>query len=204
MPKPLSILLKILLVVIFPPSIVFLIVYEILKPSIKFASQEKETFSNLVNNPNEENARAYVELMQKKPKITFLPDDNPNSWAVLREKWQIINHSNKISSGLKKEILNILIARGLYVNNSNIVNNYSGHDDFSTGDDEMLRRQNEWAMEEARKAATPFDHGGYVQGDGFNPSDTMAADAQRQQQAEQMNHMNDMNNMNNMGGMGMF
>ena len=107
MPKALSILLKILLVIIFPPVIIFLIVYEILKPSIKFASREKETFSNLVNNPNEENARAYVELMEKKPKITFLPDDNPNSWAVLREKWQIINHSNKISSGLKKEILNI-------------------------------------------------------------------------------------------------
>lgn len=57
--------------------------------------------------------------------------------------------------------------------------------------DEMQRQQNEWAAEEARKAVTPFDHGGYMQGDGFNPSDTMAADAQRQ--------MDNMNNMNNMG-----
>ena len=57
--------------------------------------------------------------------------------------------------------------------------------------EEMQRQQNEWAAEEARKAVTPFDHGGYMQGDGFNPSDTMAADAQRQ--------MDNMNNMNNMG-----
>lgn len=57
--------------------------------------------------------------------------------------------------------------------------------------EEMQRQQSEWTAEEARRATTPFDHGGYVQGDGFNPSDTMAADAQRQ--------MDNMNNMNNMG-----
>ena len=62
---------------------------------------------------------------------------------------------------------------------------------------QMNTQFNDWASEEARKAVTPFDHGGYVQGYGFNPSDTMAGDAQRQ-----MN--NDMNNMGNMGNMGMF
>ena len=60
--------------------------------------------------------------------------------------------------------------------------------------EEMQRLQNEWAMQEAIKSVTPFDMGGYVQGDGFNPSDTMAADFQRDQ-------MNSMNDMNNMGGM---
>lgn len=59
--------------------------------------------------------------------------------------------------------------------------------------DEMNRQQMEWAMEECRKAGTPFDQGGYMQGYGFNPSDTMAADMQHQ--------MDSMNNMNNMGGM---
>ena len=57
--------------------------------------------------------------------------------------------------------------------------------------DETIRQFNDFAMEEARKSVTPFDHGGYVQGDGFNPSDTMAADAQRQ-----MDNLNQMNNMN--------
>lgn len=42
-------------------------------------------------------------------------------------------------------------------------------------------------QQEALKAVTPFDHGGYVQGPGFNPSDTMAHD----QMNQQMNSMND-------------
>ena len=181
-------IVKILLSIIFPPIIPFWVILwalrKFLSPMIDFSKKENAAFSALVNNPNEANARAYIELYNNKPAATFLPDDNPNSWAVLREKWQIINHSSKIPSGMKKEIFGILTSRGLYVNNSNIINNFSG-------DDEMQRQQNEWAAEEARKAVTPFDHGGYMQGDGFNPSDTMAADAQRQ--------MDNMNNMNNMG-----
>lgn len=31
-----------------------------------------------------------------------------------------------------------------------------------------------WAMDESMKSVTAFDHGVYVQGPGFNPSDTMA------------------------------
>lgn len=59
---------------------------------------------------------------------------------------------------------------------------------------EQNRQFMEWSMNEARKAVTPFDHGGYVMGDGFNPSDTMAADMDRQ--AQEMNNINNMNNMN--------
>lgn len=40
------------------------------------------------------------------------------------------------------------------------------------------------AMNEAMRSVTPFDHGGYVQGYGFNPSDTMAQDS-----FNQMNNM---------------
>lgn len=51
------------------------------------------------------------------------------------------------------------------------------------------------AMDEAMKAVTPADFGGYVQGDGLNPSDTAAADAQRQmnEMQQQMNNMSMMN-----------
>lgn len=70
--------------------------------------------------------------------------------------------------------------------------------DFTMEESRRAMEESRWAMEESLKSVTPFDFGGYVQGDGFNPSDTMAADAQRQE-------MNDMNNhMNDMGGMGMF
>lgn len=73
--------------------------------------------------------------------------------------------------------------------------------------DEMNRQFNQQAMDftmdEARKAATPFDHGGYQQGYGINPSDTMAADMNTMMNNDMNNMMNnDMNNMNNMGGMG--
>lgn len=54
--------------------------------------------------------------------------------------------------------------------------------------DEFNRQAMEQTMNEGWKSVTPFDHGGYVQGAGFNPSDTAAQ------------QMNDMNNMN----MGMF
>lgn len=60
--------------------------------------------------------------------------------------------------------------------------------DFNHMQQEIDRQHSEWAMEECRKTGTPFDMGGYMQGDGFNPSDTAAADAMR----DQMNQMNNM------------
>ncbi len=76
-------------------------------------------------------------------------------------------------------------------------NNMQMHDDFNRQmmeetnrqmNQQMMDEMNRRSMEESMKAVTPFDHGGYVQGPGFNPSDTAAQ------------QMNDMNNMN----MGMF
>ena len=85
-------------------------------------------------------------------------------------------------------LINNLIknARGLLTNNIT-------HNNFSLDfmQQEINRQHMEWAMEESRKSVTPFDMGGYLRGDGFNPSDTMAADAFR----DQMNQMNNMNNM---------
>ena len=63
---------------------------------------------------------------------------------------------------------------------------------------EIMQQQMELTAQEAMKAGTPFDMGGYMHGEGFNPSDTMAADAMHQ------NDFNNMNDMNNMGGMDMF
>lgn len=50
---------------------------------------------------------------------------------------------------------------------------------------DQFQNFSQWAMDESLKAVTPFDHGGYVQGPGFNPSDTFAHDS--------MNHMDHMN-----------
>lgn len=50
------------------------------------------------------------------------------------------------------------------------------------------QRALELGMHESLKGVTPFDHGGYVQGPGFNPSDTLAHDMQQHQMHQQMNH----------------
>ncbi len=68
-------------------------------------------------------------------------------------------------------------------------NSHQMQDEFNRQTQQQMQDEfNRQAMEESIKAVTPFDHGGYVQGAGFNPSDTAAQ------------QMNDMNNMN----MGMF
>ena len=76
-----------------------------------------------------------------------------------------------------------------YNNHNNMQMHQQMHDDFNRQmNQQMIDEMNRHAMEESIKSVTPFDHGGYVQGPGFNPSDTAAQ------------QMNDMNNMN----MGMF
>ena len=77
--------------------------------------------------------------------------------------------------------------------NRNTYNHFNAHEEFNRQmqqqmNDEFNRQSMEHAMNESWKSVTPFDHGGYIQGPGFNPSDTAAQ------------QMNDMNNMN----MGMF
>lgn len=53
-------------------------------------------------------------------------------------------------------------------------NNYSNFNDDSLRiQQEMFDRE---LMEFSIKSVTPFDHGGFVQGEGFNPSDTMASE----------------------------
>lgn len=48
---------------------------------------------------------------------------------------------------------------------------------FNDLNDAQFSRFTDWAMSESLKSVTPFDHGGYVQGYGFNPSDTMMQDS---------------------------
>ena len=98
------------------------------RDAFNFAEKEHEVFSRLVNYPSEANAREYIELRRNKPSFTLAPDNNPNAWAVLKEKWQLINHSDQIPTHLKKEILDILISKGLYLSNSKVIDNYKNSD----------------------------------------------------------------------------
>lgn len=61
----------------------------------------------------------------------------------------------------------------------------------------MIQQQqfNDFVTMEAFKSITPFDHDGYLQGNGFNPSDTMAFNSFNQMNNMQMEQSNQMNNM---------
>ena len=124
MNKGIPLWIKVVLTIIFPPLIIFWIILYLLGPSIRYASNENKLFAELVNNPSKEKAEEYIALTHTKPVLSFLPDNNPSSWAILREKWQIINHSNKVPTQMKKEIFEYLVSRCLYVSNSKIVDNY--------------------------------------------------------------------------------
>lgn len=89
--------------------------------------------------------------------------------------------SMKVINGLR--FINIFANRFMLVFVFMIIINMVFSSAFKFGDS---------SMSEAMKSITPFDHGGYVMGDGFNPSDTMA----NQSHMDSMNSANDMNHMN--------
>lgn len=195
----------------FPVGLLF---FFLLVPMWKSGIETGDSVGAVINNPTEENLLILMERLEKSD-----IDNHPDTWQTVRGLWNVVNRSNQITTPTKEKFIAQLIAKGLYISNTNVIDNYgkpynrknntnrnrqsdmgvNNQANYNPDDDflqeEILRQQNEWAMEEACKSVTPFDMGGYVQGDGFNPSDTMATDAQR----EQMNQMNDMNNMNNMG-----
>ena len=148
-------------------------------------NEMKAVWKKIMVAPNETLVNQFMEMVKK----YGLPN-HPKAWNQVRGVWFVVNDCPNISTAKKTEFRNFLMSVGLRLvgNDKNVTDNYNAN--FNSDMQEEINRQNmEWAMEESRKAVTPFDMGGYVQGDGFNPSDTMVADAQR----EQINQMNNMN-----------
>ena len=94
--------------------------------AMSFAKKEAEIFKKLVNDPCEENAIEYIEHRKNKPTFSFTYVNRPSVWASLREKWKIINKSDRISYEMKKAIMDDLIWQGLHLNNQKIIDNYKG------------------------------------------------------------------------------
>ncbi len=189
--KGFSLVGKIILCCLYPVGTIAMIVYWVADNVINRSALENAVWQN----PTEETVRAYAEYLMSKHLI--LNTNHPNYWNKQRDLWRLVNQSKTVTKETKELFLSAMRKAGVHINNSRINNNFRSnnvHNNESHTQDfmqeEMNRQFLEQSMEEARKAATPFDHGGYMQGDGFNPSDTMAADAQRQ--------MDSMNNMNNM------
>ena len=94
--------------------------------ALSFAKKETEIFKKLVNDPCEKNAIEYIEHRRNKPAFSLTFVNNPSVWASLREKWSIINKSDRISYEMKKAIMDDLIWQGLHLNNQKIIDNYKG------------------------------------------------------------------------------
>ena len=108
--------------------------------------------------------------------------------GIMYNKKTLRETMKKYNAMYNKKRSSAYTSAGRSVNND-YNNNMQAHEDFVRQmNQQQFDEMNRHAMEESMKAVTPFDHGGYVQGPGFNPSDTAAQ------------QMNDMNNMN----MGMF
>ncbi len=82
--------------------------------------------------------------------------------------------------------------------------NFNGIDSFDSAryhmdfmQQEQFDQFSQWSMDEAMKAVTPFDHGGYVQGNGFNPSDTIAYESAMDSMNHSMDSMNSSMDINN-------
>lgn len=100
--------------------------------AMSFARKQNEIFKKLVNNPCEEYAIEYIEHRKNKPAFSFTYSNHPSVWASLREKWNVINKSDRISYEMKKAIMDDLMWQGLHLNNQKIIDNYKG-DKSDTG-----------------------------------------------------------------------
>ena len=81
----------------------------------------QEKMTAVEASPDEENVSALVEHL-KKSILGF--NNNPNNWNKIRGIWNKVNHSSRVKTSTKKELLELFIKRGLYLNNKNIIDNY--------------------------------------------------------------------------------
>lgn len=177
---------KILLCCLGPIGIVLLVMSYVMESGF----QTNEKFQAVLNNPCDYTVNDLLDNLSNSP---YGINNHPDTWQRVRGLWNVVNRSDKVTTPTKEKFLAQLLSMGLYLNNTKVNDNFNPDTQQTNNDfmqEEMNRQFNQQAMEESLKAVTPADHGGYVQGDGFNPSDTLAADAARQAQS-----MNDMNNM---------
>lgn len=136
---------------IFGASLIFIgVLYSYYKPRI---NQVEKAYKSLNNKLKEK-----LENMSSKEREEFLS----NLPKDTKQFYNDIINDNVAFSGISQ----------LSSVQDHIQNTYLAQD---IGDMNNLQFQQftQWAMDESLKAVTPFDHGGYVQGPGFNPSDTM-------------------------------
>lgn len=109
----------------------------------------------------------------------------------------LTNHNNLFN----EMILNNILIQDISHNDqqmSNIIN----HMDAQMFNEQFMQNTTmesmNFTMEESLKSVLPFDYGGYLLGEGVNPSDTMVAEMNNIMMNDMNNMMNDMNDASRM------
>jgi len=178
------------------------------------STEEKEKILN--ETKNEDFIKNAAQYFEDNGKFRFDDLKDINDYTNFN---QMMNHN--VQDFIRTQ--NQINQQQMQMNMQNQMNQQMQHQLQSQMDLQMQQQINKAFNDFSMKSVTPFDHGGFVQGQGFNPSDTMAAEMNNMnretnnQMTNSMNNnmhdnfnnsmndnMNDnMNNdMNNMGGMG--
>ena len=81
----------------------------------------KETdkvYNDAINNPCD---KTVSELLFYCDRVAV--QNHPDVWSQLRGMWNVINHSPNVSTELKRKVLAKFMSKGLYMNNTNVIDN---------------------------------------------------------------------------------
>ena len=98
--------------------IVIVVRHIYLNVSIMFAMRKVN------KNLNEANARKVFNLLNAKLGVKI--NNHPKDWGKYRDMFYKINGSPEIPTELKEKIKTRLVKKGLYINNTKVINNYKG------------------------------------------------------------------------------
>jgi len=83
------------------------------------SKKQSKIFNDVINNTSDKTVN---ELLNYANHISV--QNHPDSWAQLRGVWNVINHSPNVTTDLKRKVLAIFMSKGLYVGNTNVIDNY--------------------------------------------------------------------------------
>ncbi len=81
--------------------------------------QLQDRYNAVLEDTTEENV---VELMQYFKNTAV--NNHPDSWQQLRGLWNVVNRSDKVTTPTKEKFLAMLTAKGLYLSNMKVNDNY--------------------------------------------------------------------------------
>lgn len=80
-----------------------------------------KTLDDATKTPNAETVSHLIEAWTR---IKLSVHNHPDSWRSLRNSWYKINGSSKVPTHLKQQTINLFQKKGLFINNTKIIDNY--------------------------------------------------------------------------------